>query len=302
MEQVAITTPPQAVEEVIQITTNIPCNINCPYCPQDILAQNYFKDDADRDSVLTFENFKKYIDSVPTKLKVVFSGFGEPMQNKELLAMFRYATERGHLTFLYTSLHGASLDIINEIYKCRPGSLQIHIDDKHLESLQQDKEYIKIISTLYLYTQTNPDFMVIFTCMHDLPDQFQYLIGKRNIFVNQGSFHMVNRCGNLTGPNYEINYLHGDLKCCKTLDGYNLNRTVMLPDGTLVLCEMDYGLKHVLGSLKTQSYNEILQSEAAQTVRRAMSDEQLPLLCRECILAVPKELPPLLDHPEETYL
>lgn len=301
MERVEITTPPQAVEEAIQITTNVPCSVNCSYCPQDALTNAYFNGNPSRESVLTLESFKAYIDTVPKKLKVMFSGFGEPMQNKEIAAMFRYATERGHLTFLSTSLHGATLDTINEIYNTRLGSMHIHIDEKHLKNLHQDKEYIKIISTLYLYTQTNPDFMVIFTCMSDLPEQFHYLIGKRNIFVNQGPYHMANRCGNLTGPNFEINFSHDDIKCCKTFDGYNLNRTVMLPDGTLVLCEMDYGMKHVLGSLKTQSYDEILQSEASQRIRKAMSDEEIPLICRECNLAVPKELPPLLDHPEETY-
>ena len=38
-----------------------------------------------------------------------------------------------------------------------------------------------------------------------------------------------------------------------------MNHNVLLPNGDVVLCCMDFGMQHVLGNLKRQSYEEILK-------------------------------------------
>ena len=42
------------------------------------------------------------------------------------------------------------------------------------------------------------------------------------------------------------------------------DRNVLLPNGDVVLCCMDYDLKHVIGNLLTQTYEEIMQGKPLQ--------------------------------------
>jgi hypothetical protein len=49
---------------------------------------------------------------------------------------------------------------------------------------------------------------------------------------------------------------------------------------------MDYGMKHILGNLREQSYEEIIGGEEMQRVKRAVNgDSDIDVLCRECTSA-----------------
>lgn len=66
----------------------------------------------------------------------------------------------------------------------------------------------------------------------------------------------------------------------------NLNHNVLLPDGTVVLCCNDFGMKHVLGNLLKEDYDSIISSEQMRLVKRGMNlDESLSILCRKCMFA-----------------
>lgn len=69
--------------------------------------------------------------------------------------------------------------------------------------------------------------------------------------------------------------------------GRSIDRNVLLPDGRVLLCCMDYGMRHVLGSLWESSYHQLLRGAEARRVRAAMDDESLPVLCRHCTVAAP---------------
>lgn len=69
--------------------------------------------------------------------------------------------------------------------------------------------------------------------------------------------------------------------------GPEFNNHVVLPDGTVLLCCMDYGMQHVLGNLKTQTYDEIRNNwEMKKIFQGAQGDESVELLCRKCLSAV----------------
>ena len=75
------------------------------------------------------------------------------------------------------------------------------------------------------------------------------------------------------------------IKCC--FCGDDLSNSVVLPDGTLLICNMDYGMKHVLGNLYEEDYDTIRSKGELQRVLRAMKGEEdmEELLCRSCLLA-----------------
>ena len=65
-----------------------------------------------------------------------------------------------------------------------------------------------------------------------------------------------------------------------------MNNNILLPDGTVVLCCMDYGLKHILGNILTDTFEEIMDGEEMRKVKEGMNgNETLDILCRNCSYA-----------------
>jgi len=59
-------------------------------------------------------------------------------------------------------------------------------------------------------------------------------------------------------------------------------QVVMLPNCDVVLCCMDFGLKHKLGNLLDQSYLDIVNSPNFQKIRSNRFHWDGDCLCREC--------------------
>ena len=63
----------------------------------------------------------------------------------------------------------------------------------------------------------------------------------------------------------------------------------ILPDGTVVLCCMDYSMKHVLGNVNKQNVKEIYESEEYQKILKGLNDDKIDILCRHCSAACEDE-------------
>ena len=93
---------------------------------------------------------------------------------------------------------------------------------------------------------------------------------------------LLDRAGNLKGDNLVSKCIRSGKIVCG-ICGNALNRNELLPDGTLLLCCMDYSMKHVLGNLKEQPYEEIMNGEEIKRVKRGMEfDFEKDVLCRSC--------------------
>ena len=72
------------------------------------------------------------------------------------------------------------------------------------------------------------------------------------------------------------------IKCTRTED---FNQWVLLPDGTVTLCCMDFGLRHPLGNLLNNDYdyiiNDVPYRSVVENAKRAYNGNFL--LCRNCV-------------------
>ena len=57
-----------------------------------------------------------------------------------------------------------------------------------------------------------------------------------------------------------------------------------MPDGAVVLCCMDFGLRHELGNLIYNSYDELVNSKALCEIKACMENDG-DVLCRKCSFA-----------------
>jgi radical SAM protein with 4Fe4S-binding SPASM domain len=69
---------------------------------------------------------------------------------------------------------------------------------------------------------------------------------------------------------------------CKSTPFYD--RNVLLPNGDVVLCCMDYNLKHIIGNLLTQSYDEIFEDRLLQDIIEINESSEFNKcsICKSC--------------------
>ena len=105
----------------LEITTVIGCSNMCEYCPQKLLIKRYRKSketEAAPKKMMTLENFKKYISTIPTHINLHFTGYVEPFDNPITHELLLWAHEKGHTLQINTTLEGltpATFDKIKHI-------------------------------------------------------------------------------------------------------------------------------------------------------------------------------------------
>lgn len=277
---------------MIEVTTVIGCGVDCRYCPQKLLTSRYFERDRNRKSRMTVDDFRVYLKHTPANCELVFCGMSEPFLNKDCMEMIKMACDAGRDVSLFTTLVGLSFAELQRLPAFPIRYVTLHAADKFNHAkIQADEEYYRKIEFIInakklngapfvdaINTQVEPDAHVAKLCE-----------GKYEILT---SLH--DRAGNLEASGdgnldkcYQV--LEGKKIYCYT-HGLDLNNHVLLPDGTLVLCNMDFGLRHQLGNLLQDDYETIRHGEEMQRILRAMDgDSSIDLLCRSCFLARLKE-------------
>lgn len=268
---------------LMEITTKMGCAINCKYCPQDVLLRNYFKTGKEA-RWLTFEGFKTCVDKMPQNTLIEFAGFTEPFLNPECLEMILYASERGHKVNLFTTLQGMTKAIFERIRNVSFEEFVLHIPDKENNSnIPITEEYLELLDVVIAAKKANGEDLVENACCHgSVPEIIQeHLKNRVRIFVS-----LSDRAGNLDTSDDKIfrsKDVTGRLRCELS---ETINHNILLPDGRVVLCPQDYGMKHVLGNLLEQSYENVMNSEEARRVKRCMDDcFDNSILCRNCYVA-----------------
>ena len=271
-----------SVAPTLEITTIIPekgCVVDCAFCPQRLL-ENVYKGTR----ILTLDNFKRLIDKVPKEIRITFAGFTEPWMNKYCTDMVLYAHEQGHPISIFTTGIGVSIEDLERIadipFHGNPnGGFTLHLPDS--EMLARHPITPGYIQTLE-WLNKNHHRIQNFTTMS---------MGKVHpsvihLFQWAPTFEMWSRAGNVVRESllkpqlinlknrWNAVYYPNDRTCgCEE----HLYHNVMLPNGDVSLCCMDYGLDHILGNLYTQDYDDIMPE--AQSCFS---------LCNYCENSVPK--------------
>lgn len=268
-------------EPVLEITTRIGCSIDCRYCPQRLFYKEYFKENRARNSVMSMETFKTCIEKMPDNTSLVFSGMAEPFLNTKCIDMIKIGCEKGRKVDLFTTLVGADMDMVKEISLLPLNRLVLHVADKMgYAKIHTSESYYRKIEYLINAKKADGETPLVSLCNAQAePDERVKEIceGKYEILTT-----MLDRAGNLEGEELlSKKQEKGCLSC--TLCGTLANRNVLLPDGSLLLCCMDFGMKHVLGNLLEQSYEDILSGDEVLYIREGLRGNiQNDILCRKC--------------------
>lgn len=249
----------------LEITTIIPekgCVVDCVFCPQRTLEKVYTGE-----RILTLDNFKRLIDRVPQDVRITFAGFTEPWMNKRATDMVVYAHQQGHPVSVFTTAVGLSIEDCEAIadipFAGNPnGGFVLHLPDAELLARHPiTPSFIKTLEWLRDNQQRIQNFQI----MSMGPELHPSIT---HIFPRAPYYQMYSRAGNLHREALLKPQLVKLRDRWDAIEHQDHNRTcgcvehlyhnVLLPNGDVSLCCMDYGLDHILGNLHSQSYEDII--------------------------------------------
>lgn len=261
----------------IEFTTAIGCRLNCTYCPQQLFIGRYRELYGKDNNMLQFNDFKKILEKLQSGGSVSFSGMVEPFSNPDCAKMIKYAFDNGYKVSLFTTLMGMTMKDIELISDVKFSSLTLHIPDaEHNSHFDMNREYFSVLKAFIDKVQV--DYYSCHGTVH--PDIKGYI--DRNKYV---ASKMANRAGNLQRDDVPFVDKKGEkgLICGAgtAIKSYGYT-PVILPNGVIILCCMDYGLRHVLGNALTQSVEEIFGGEEFCRVMEGMEKGIPEVLCHTC--------------------
>ena len=250
----------------LEITTVIPlkgCVVDCVYCPQRLLVQRY-----KGNKTLSFDDYKFIVDRLPKEVRITFAGFTEPWMHKQCTDMLLYAYETGHDVAAFTTGIGMKISDLQRIkhipFSDGPnGGFVFHLPDNELFAKHPiTNQYIEVVEYLGSIRNEIKNFYIM--SMGSVHESVSH------IFNNINPSEMWSRAGNLIHEsilkpellNLKDNYKSiyhgkGEMTCnCEE----RLYHNVLLPNGDVSLCCMDYGLDHILGNLLQQEYDQVVPS------------------------------------------
>lgn len=268
---------------VMEVTLKVGCKVQCKYCPQQLFIKEYYKV-ADRPEYMSFDTFKKCLAKLPSNTIISFCGFVEPFLNPEAIDMIEYTWKQGYEMKLYTTLVGLTMEGFNRIRNIPFHYVVLHTPDElEYAKIPMTKEYFEILDKAL--EQRKPDgtpFIDTANCQ-SIPhkDVVEHTKGKLRIMSE-----LYDRAGNLEKDDClkSVGRVDGPIYCVRVND--KLNNNVLLPDGSVLLCDFDFGMRHVLGNLLNETYEEIMSGDKMQKIVKALDDDRCDLLCRKCNYAV----------------
>lgn len=263
---------------VVEVTPKAGCSVHCRYCPQDLFLHRYFSED--RQPEMTFDEFRGYLEKLPQETIIDFSGFVEPFLAKDGVEMVRYAHESGHAVRLYTTLVGIDLDGFHAIEDIPFRNVVLHLPDIHqYANIPVTDAYLELLRYVVAKHRPNGEpFIDQASCQAEPDSRVAAIVGQ----TFPVSWDLINRAGNLEDESLGSSSFKGTAGYCYCGRAYGLNHNVLLPNGDLVLCCMDFGMRHVLGSLKRQSYEEIMKGAEMEKLKRSLVEQPAKVLCGDC--------------------
>lgn len=274
------------VTATLEITTVAACPVRCSYCPQDAL-----KDAYEGPKWMTFDTFMKALRKIPREVRIDFSGMVEPWTNPHCTIMLLAAINAGRHVAIYTTLAGMTPDQSHWTLmsmRARPELFDVvclHLPDAngHMRGLKVTPEYLHTVRDWLSFRDQGVLRRFEIMTM-DVDGRFDPRLGLPASLP----WEPIDRAGNLDVDLVPIRpkeHRHfGPIRCAVAP---NYDHNVLLPNGDVVLCCMDYSLKHRLGSLLEDSW-ATLHGAPLDALRASNAAQDGETLCRTCNNAEPK--------------
>lgn len=268
----------------LEFTLMVGCPLKCTFCPQDTLRATYGR----AEKYLSLENFKTILGKIPNHVRIDFSGMAEPWANPEATAMLRHTLALGFTVGIYTTLYDMTADdgaAVLDLLRGHAGQIEVlclHLPDRNgnMRGWRHNPVYEANLRGFIVLGLSGvlANFQVMTMDAGGKPHQDLDHMG-----IQLGTWTGHTRAGNVGEadvPGQAIAGMprhHGAVSCSYT-PFYDQN--VCLPNGDVVLCCMDYSLKHRIGNLLEQNYYDMFASGG---LARLISENMTPRFSRDSL-------------------
>ncbi|WP_244554973.1 radical SAM/SPASM domain-containing protein [Mesorhizobium prunaredense] len=264
---------------VLEITTTIGCIVGCSYCPQDKFADRQRK--VSHAKHLRLEDFKRCLARVPTSVDIGFAGYSEPWLNPDCTEMVEHAFAKGHGIRIFTTLVGMNKEDLQRLRALRLGVFVVHVfdDGTYMNSRLVGNKYRDLVRQLVDAEIPSIQFVVLGEPHPDVVDIIpaKALVQARPVSSRGGSVDP-----RIVAPRQPV---VGALTCVDERQ----YRNVLLPNGDVTLCSMDFERRHVLGNLLCDGYSDLFGKPVFCEIVDRMNGADGFLLCRMCEFADPND-------------
>ena len=268
---------------VMELTTMIGCPLMCTFCPQDNLRNSY----GDGLKYMTQRDLTTMLVKLPKNTRIDFSGMSEPWANPECTMMLEMVLYMGFDVAVYTTLYGMKdPERVRKVLETHPDQVEVvmlHLPDANgnMKGWKNSEEWQRaaaIMTNANLPCGIGAMTMDKNGVVH--PD-LQPFVGQLAGWVGHTRADSLN-LEQVGGQAIQVTP-HNDFSLtCRSTPFYD--RNVLLPNGDVVLCCMDYDLKHIIGNLLTQTYEEIMQGKPLQDLIEINEDPDFSKcsICKSC--------------------
>jgi hypothetical protein len=245
---------------VMELTTMIGCPLMCTFCPQDNLRDNYGKDIKYMQPM----DLITVLSKLPKNTRIDFSGMSEPWANPACTTMLETVIYMGFKVAIYTTLYGMTdPEKVRKILESHPDQVEVimlHLPDSN-GNMKGWKPTTEWMNAFEIMIKTQVPCGIGAMTMDKLGVVHEFL----HPYVKQlAGWQGHTRADSLDpeqvkGQALSVTPRNEFALTCRSTPFYD--RNVLLPNGDVVLCCMDYNLKHVIGNLLKQTYEEIFAGE-----------------------------------------
>jgi hypothetical protein len=190
--------------------------------------------------------------------------------------MVLYAHKKGHKINVYTTLIGMKQEDFDLLKQIPFQRFWLHLPSaNNEEKILVDEKYLSLLKNVYDFLEATKDSINV--SYHFRGKQVHPAV-KNILGKSIERRNLTTRADNIVIKEVSAPARKKGVLACER----SLYSNVLLPNGEVILCCMDYGLKHVLGNLLKDDYVSLFKGDEFLKVKKGLRDESLDILCRYC--------------------
>ena len=246
------------------------CNLRCTFC---FVTEGMTREGG----FMEFDLFKKIIDDSPDLEHLCMHNWGEPLLHKDIFKMIEYAKNKG-VNYVVMNTNGTLLTdkMIDQIVDSKLDIIRFSIDGSaetfkrvrgvELKKIEQNINKLKNVKEI-----RRPELKmgVVFTIEEDTEGDVEDYITHWKQIVD----HVRLQPKLITSPRTEV---------CPEPFGKDYGKLVVLWDGRVIPCCVDYNANLTVGSVQNDTIQNLWKNEKMDLLRKQHLNGQFPDTCANC--------------------
>jgi len=246
------------------------CNLRCTFC---FVTEGMTREGG----FMEFDLFKKIIDDSPDLEHLCMHNWGEPLLHKDIFKMIEYAKNK-RVNYVVMNTNGTLLTdkMIDQIVDSKLDIIRFSIDGSaetfkrvrgvELKKIEQNINKLKNVKEI-----RRPELKmgVVFTIEEDTEGDVEDYITHWEQIVD----HVRLQPKLITSPRTEV---------CPEPFGKDYGKLVVLWDGRVIPCCVDYNANLTVGSVQNDTIQNLWKNEKMDLLRKQHLNGQFPDTCANC--------------------